>query len=708
MNWLLPMVVFLPMIGAGVSYLVGRKSKPARNAFVCALTAFEFILAALALATAASGQVLTFDWAYFAGFGLHFKLDGFRALYVAIAAFMWMMTGLFSPQYFAHYHNRNRYYFFTLMTLGATAGVFLSDDLYTTFIFFEVMSFTSYTWVAHEENPGAMKAAETYLAIAVVGGMVTLMGLFMTHHLIGSLSFEALLHAGEHMAPSQLYLPGILVMFGFAAKAGAFPVHIWLPKAHPVAPAPASALLSGVLTKAGIFGVLVTSCNLFLHNADWGNGVLIIGLITMFLGALLALFSIDLKRTLACSSMSQIGFILVGVGMQGLLGHHNALAVQGTLLHMVNHSLIKLCLFMAAGAVYMNLHKLNLNDIRGFGRNKPVLHVAFLMGVLGISGVPLWNGYISKTLLHESIVEYVVLLNESGLNSLWYSVAEWVFIITGGMTFCYMLKLYISLCWEKHPTRQEEFDAKKKTYLKPLSRIALGGAAIVLPILGFFPDVFMTGMAELGQSFMHGHSPAHHVEYFSWVNLWGTFKSLIIGGVLYVGVVRTVFKRKGDYVNLWPAWLDMENILFRSRFSYVTVPGVITKVSRFMDNLATSKFVTVVLAGIVTGVTRAADEITDGAALLVRKTVLAHKKKKQPVPVGNRFTYTLGRSLDGVAALLNKTILRRRPIQTNFEYVFDAGRKEMRRERTLIRRSMSFGLLLLCVGLYLTCWYLLQ
>jgi hydrogenase-4 component B len=287
-------------------------------------------------------------------------------------------------------------------------------------------------------------------------------------------------------------------------------------------------------------------------------------------------------------------------------------------------------------------------------------------------------------------------------------VAEWIFIITGGMTFCYMLKLYISLCWEKHPTRQEEFDAMKKTYMKPLSRIALGGAAVVLPILGFFPDVFMTGMAELGQSFMHGHSPAHHVEYFSWVNLWGTFKSLIIGGALYVGVVRTVFKRKGDYVNLWPAWLDMENILFRSKFSYEMVPGVITKVSRFLDNLATSKFVTVYLAAVITAVTRVADEITDGAALLIRHSVLAHKKKRQPVPVGNRFTYALGRFLDGVAAVLNKTILRRRPIQTSFEYVFDAGRREMNRESKLIFRSMSFGLLLLCVGLYLTCWYLLQ
>ena len=449
MHILLPALVFLPMLGALISYLIGRKSKPGRNAFVCVLLTAECLLAVLGIYQAILGRELTFTWEGFAGLGLHFRLDGFRALYTLVAAFMWMMTGFFSPQYFAHYHNRNRYYFFTLMTLGATAGVFLSDDLYTTFIFFEIMSFTSYTWVAHEETPGAMRAAETYLGIAVVGGMVTLMGLFMLWHKLGSLAFADLQKAGETLDAKELYLPGALVMFGFAAKAGMFPLHIWLPKAHPVAPAPASALLSGVLTKAGIFGVLVTSCNLFLHNGAWGNVVLALGVATMFGGALLAMFSVDLKRTLACSSMSQIGFILVGVGMQCLLGHHNALAVQGTLLHMVNHSLIKLCLFMAAGAVYMNLHKLNLNDIRGFGRNKIVLHIAFLMGALGISGVPLWNGYISKSLLHESILEYVELLHEQGLSAAWYSATEWIFVITGGMTFSYMLKLYFALFWDR-------------------------------------------------------------------------------------------------------------------------------------------------------------------------------------------------------------------------------------------------------------------
>ena len=126
----------------------------------------------------------------------------------------------------------------------------------------------------------------------------------------------------------------------------------------------------------------------------------------MFGGALLAVFSVDLKRTLACSSMSQIGFILVGVGMQGLLGEENLPAVHGTLLHMVNHSLIKLVLFMAAGVVFMNVHALDLNEIRGFGRKKPLLKSVFLAGALAIGGIPLFSGYISKTLLHESILEY--------------------------------------------------------------------------------------------------------------------------------------------------------------------------------------------------------------------------------------------------------------------------------------------------------------
>ena len=346
------------------------------------------------------------------GFGLHFVFDGFRLIYTLIAVLMWMVSGVFSREYMAHYANRGRYYVFLWITFIATVGVFLSADLYTTFIFFEIMSLTSYVWVAFDEKPESLRAAQTYLAVAVIGGMVMLMGLFLLYSCLETLEIQELSQAAAAALArgekGKLYLAGVLMLFGFGAKAGAFPLHIWLPKAHPVAPAPASALLSGILTKTGIFGIIILSFQLFAGDGLWGLLLTLLGLITMAMGAFLALFSINLKRTLACSSVSQIGFILVGLGMAVLLsfaGENPAMAARGAFLHMVNHSLFKLVLFLCAGAVFMKLHQLDLNEIRGYGRNKPVLKFCFLMGAMGISGIPGFSGYISKTLLHESIVE---------------------------------------------------------------------------------------------------------------------------------------------------------------------------------------------------------------------------------------------------------------------------------------------------------------
>lgn len=177
-----------------------------------------------------------------------------------------------------------------------------------------------------------------------------------------------------------LWAAALCVLFGFGAKAGVFPLHIWLPQAHPVAPAPVSALLSGVLTKAGIFGVLLLTAQVLPGDTRWGLLILALGAVTMVLGAVLAVFSNNLKYILACSSLSQIGFILLGVAMISLLGEHNALAANGTVLYMLNHSLVKLTLFLFAGVVYANTHALDLNAIRGFGRGKPLLHAVFLCG----------------------------------------------------------------------------------------------------------------------------------------------------------------------------------------------------------------------------------------------------------------------------------------------------------------------------------------
>lgn len=546
------MMVFWPIIAALLFYYPGKERPQRRSALVIFTALSELLLTLFALATA-FGSACSLSV-----FGMDFELDGFRAIYTLVVSFMWAMTALFSPEYFQHYHNRSRYYFFFLITLGATQGVFLSADLRTTLLFFEVMSFTSYPWVAHEENPQALRAASTYLGIAVIGGLSALMGLFLLSHALGTLRIDALYDAAIALEDKKiLYIAAACLLVGFGAKAGMFPLHIWLPKAHPVAPAPASALLSGVLTKTGIFGVLVISCDILRHDAAWGYALLVLAVITMVLGAVMALFSIDLKRTLACSSMSQIGFILVGIAMQCLLGEENALAANGTILHMLNHSLIKLDLFMVAGVVYMNTHRLDLNDIRGWGKGKPLLHIAFLLGLLGIGGIPGFNGYISKTLLHEAIVEFAHLSHNP-----WITLVEWLFLISGGITLTYMTKLYLCIFHEgKKPEEQN------RPYMNRLSAFAILTSALLLPVLGLFPHAAQDRLAALAAPFMHAAPPAHAVHYFAWVNLKGAVISLGIAVVLYLVVVRKMLiKTVGSekrYFNPIPEAFDLENALYR-------------------------------------------------------------------------------------------------------------------------------------------------
>ena len=498
------------------------------------------------------------------GMGLHFTTDGFRIVYCIIAAFMWLVTLVFSREYFAHYKNVTRYYIFQVITLIATEAIFLSADLYTTFVFFEIMSLASFVWVAQDERKESLRAAYTYLAVAIIGGLVMLMGLFLLYTEVGTLQISELREACEG---KNIYPAAICMFVGFGAKAGAFPMHIWLPKAHPVAPAPASALLSGILTKTGIFGILVISCHMLLHDEIWGTAMLVIGLITMFLGAFLAVFSVDFKRTLACSSVSQIGFILVGVGMIGLLEHENALAVRGTFLHMVNHSLFKLVLFLVAGVIYMNVHKLNLNEIRGFGRKKPLLKFIYLMGALGIGGIPMWSGYISKTLLHESIVEYIHGLEANHFVSKFFLVGdvkmfEWIFLISGGMTIAYMCKLFVAVFIEENEDAevQKKYDAKKN-YMKPVNAILLTISALIFLVLGMLPTLTMDKIADLGQGFMGLEHAGHAVHYFTWVNLKGSLISIVIGVAIYFLIVRTWMMRANEngvkrYVNRWSKYFE--------------------------------------------------------------------------------------------------------------------------------------------------------
>ena len=692
---MLILIVFLPFAAAIASYIAGRESEKSRDMFILAITAIE-----LALSLCLPFLKPSLDIPYVFGSGLHFITDGFRSVYAIITALMWAGTTLFSREYFLHERDGlNRYYMFVLMTLGATEGVMLSADLMTTFVFFEILSFTSFTWVIHEQNPGAIKAGYTYLFIAVIGGLVLFMGLALLYHAAGTLEFAELPPSVEDYVKvtgneGVILAAGICILFGFGCKAGMFPVHVWLPKAHPVAPSPGSALLSGVLTKVGIYGILMTTLEAMLEIREFGLLVLILGLITMFLGALLALFSVNLKRTLACSSMSQIGFILTGIGMTVLLFEVNeegvVLALAGTMLHMVNHSLIKLVLFMAAGVVVMNLETLTLDDIRGYGRNKLFLKIAFALGALGISGVPLFNGYISKTLLHEGIVEGA---HHLARLAVFLHVAEWVFLFTGGMTFAYMLKLFIAVFIQKHPTRQAEFDSDARC-MNTASTAAIFGSSLLMVILG---NPFV--MKKLA-AFMMNYTgvpileiPYHeiaHFHAFSLVNLSGSAISLAIGGAVYVLFVRKVLFRNGSYVNLWPEKLDLEDLVYRP---------VLTRYlpDFFGDVVAIYAEHTVLIPvckGSLTGGKAIASFFGENRVLIpLSKAVMWASNF-----IGRVFTT----SLDALIVLIRRTVAREKKIRTDDDVKVSGWmilQEEVNDAATPILRNFSFALMMTCIGI---------
>ena len=577
----------------------------------------------------------------------------------------------------------------------------LSADLMTTFVFFEILSLTSFTWVIHEETKGAIRAAYTYLFIAIIGGLILFMGLLLMQATVGTLYFADMRSAIEHVISEGLHegaagdgtaasvsaapiilsaeacrrrilAAGICILLGFGAKAGMFPVHVWLPKAHPVAPSPASALLSGILTKVGVFGILMTATKAMVTNLTFGTIIFSLGVVTMFLGALLALFSVNLKRTLACSSMSQIGFILVGIGSSVLArslfedgGEAFVLAYSGTMLHMVNHSLLKLVLFMCAGTVVMNIHALDLNAVRGYGRNKLPLKIAFLLGAVGIGGVPLFNGYVSKTMLHEGIVVLYEMIEEelpafeSAVGLL--QCAEWIFLVSGGLTCAYMLKLFICVFVEKNedPVRQAFFDADDYC-MNTASKIAVCGGSVYMVLLGI-PAV-MKNLA----AFMTGEEEILEFHAFTFGNLKGGGISILIGLFVYLVLVRHVFIRDGHYVNLWPEKLDLEDLLYRPLLT-LWLPNIFGEIARVF-----------------------------GEDMILKP--LAHAA----VFAGTFIGRVLSDSLDAAAVFLRKTVMRERPVK-------GAGSGRRSRLKIFMRQTedavvplfanFSFALLMTCIGI---------
>jgi len=333
--------------------------------------------------------------------------------------------------------SQNLFYFGFTASLLCTLLVFFSRDLFTLFILFESLTFFSYLLVRHEGNREAEEASGLYLFMSLAGGLLVLMGAMLLKAKTGSTVFSALEMLDERDA---LVAAGFLIA-GFGVKAGIFGLHVWLPRAHPVAPSPASAVLSGVMIKVGAYGILrvVLALETFHAVHALSDVLALLGLANLYFGGFGALFSQNLKKVLAYSSVSQMGYILLGISTVSSGEHAGPVALSGVLFHVLNHGLFKSLLFMVAGYLLITRGSVKLSDLRGSLRKDTVASLGFLAGFSAIVGLPGLNGLISKTLIHDALI-----ISSTHSGSLW-SLAERGFILGTFITAAYFIRLSVIL-----------------------------------------------------------------------------------------------------------------------------------------------------------------------------------------------------------------------------------------------------------------------
>ena len=406
--------------------------------------------------------------------GLSFTFGGFQRLYGLVVCFMWLICAMLSPQYFRGHHHLRRYYFFFLICLSFTLGVFLSADLKTTFLFFELMSLGSYVWVVQEETPEALDAGKTYLTIAVLGGLVTLMGLFLLQHLTGTLALSELKAACAAVTDrTALWWAALCVFFGFAAKAGVFPLHIWLPDAME-GPTPVSALIhaatmvvAGVYLVARMFPLFIGYAPEVLHWTAY------VGAFTAFYAAVVACVQSDIKRVLAFSTISQIGFMLVALGVSTSADPHaGGLGYMASMFHLFTHAMFKALLFLGAGCIIHAVHSNEMSAMGGLRRYMPLTHLTFLVACLAIAGIWPLSGFFSKDEILTACFAFS-------------PVMGWVMTAIAGLTAFYMFRLYYGIFWG---AENRELHAAHKPHEAPLTMtLPLVFLAAVTCVAGFIP-----------------------------------------------------------------------------------------------------------------------------------------------------------------------------------------------------------------------------
>lgn len=392
-------------------------------------------------------------------------------------AFICTMIGLVAVVYSIKYMERDtgltEYYTLLLGMIAGMMGVAFAGDFFTLFVFWELMCLTSYALVAfRKQRWEPIEAGFKYLIMSAAGSATILLAMSFLYGMTGTVNFASLATSLNNATPDGwLYVTLTLIIVGFGIKAAIVPFHTWLPDAHPAAPSPISAVLSGVMIETGVYALCRVLFVVFSQaQFHWGMVIAVLSVVTMTVGNVMALLQSDIKRLLAYSSIAQIGYILVGVAAGTELG------LTGTTFHIFNHALMKGLAFLCAGAFIFRAKTRNLDELSGIGRKMPISTVTLSIAVFALAGMPGLNGFMSKFVLFTAVIP-------AGMA--WLAIAS---VLNSAFSVAYYLRLILIII-RSPPT--EKVAAAKEAPITMLIPMCVMATFIVLfgvwpePILAF-------------------------------------------------------------------------------------------------------------------------------------------------------------------------------------------------------------------------------
>ena len=442
------------------------------------------------------------------------SMDPLSALFALIVSVGAVAAVLYSRGYLAHYLGRKSpthisLHYTALATMFyAMLGVVTSEGGFSFLFFWELMTVASFLLILFDaERREVRRAALAYVIMMHVGFALLLIGFVRLDSVCGSADFALL---GEYFRTQPALPLFVVFLAGFGMKAGMFPMHVWLPEAHPAAPSHVSALMSGVMIKTGVYGILRVTAQIAdlptLRTA--GLILLVAGIVTGLWGVILAAAQNDVKRLLAYSSIENIGIVLIGLGIAALgKSSGNQLAaicgLSGALLHTLNHSLFKSLLFFGAGNILSQTHTTSLDALGGLGRHMPVTGLLFLAGTTAICALPPLNGFVSELLIYLGMLDGIasgsdVLASAAGLAAL---------ALIGGVVILAFTKLYGTV-FLGAPRTHEVAEASEVDNFR-IAAMALPLAGILF--IGLFPQTAVSAVTRAAGFFIH--PPADAADY---------------------------------------------------------------------------------------------------------------------------------------------------------------------------------------------------